>query len=215
MAADYTVKQGDHIAKIAAKYGFADYLTIWDHPDNAELKQLRKNPNILLPGDILHIPDKQQKQVSCKTSQLYSFKVSSKKIKIRIILKNLNNKLITDTPCELQIDGKTYNLTSDSNGLIEQEISSIAEEGTLTVKESDSTSELKIPVKMGHLDPVEEATGQQSRLNNLGYYAGEIGKIDELELKSAIEEFQCDNGLTVNGVCEQKTQAKLIELYGC
>ncbi len=45
-----TVKQGDYFAKIAKKYGFSDWRTIYNHADNAELKQKRPDPNILHPG---------------------------------------------------------------------------------------------------------------------------------------------------------------------
>lgn len=41
--------------------------------------------------------------------------------------------------------------------------------------------------------------------------------IDALELRfrSAVEEFQCDNGLTVDGKCGPNTQAKLKLIHGC
>jgi LysM repeat protein len=47
MTTRYTVKQGDHLSSIAHEYGFPDYQTIWNHADNAQLKQKRKNPNVL------------------------------------------------------------------------------------------------------------------------------------------------------------------------
>ena len=58
MASQYIIKQGDYLPKIAQENGFYDYLTIWDHGKNAQLKSKRKNPNVLAPGDELHIPDK-------------------------------------------------------------------------------------------------------------------------------------------------------------
>jgi hypothetical protein len=30
-----------------------------------------------------------------------------------------------------------------------------------------------------------------------------------------VEEFQCDNSLTVNGICGPNTQAGLKQVYGC
>ena len=53
MGETYTVKQGDYLAKIAAQFGFTNLKTIWDDPQNAKLKELRKNPNVLFPGDQL------------------------------------------------------------------------------------------------------------------------------------------------------------------
>ncbi len=53
----HTVKQGEHISRITEQYRFFDYHTIWDHANNSALKQKRQNPNVLLPGDQLFIPE--------------------------------------------------------------------------------------------------------------------------------------------------------------
>ncbi len=55
-------------------------------------------------------------------------------------------------------------------------------------------------------------SGQQARLDNLGYFASDG---DDDAFKSAVEEFQCDNSLTVDGDCGPATQAKLKQVYGC
>jgi N-acetylmuramoyl-L-alanine amidase len=52
----YTVKQGEHLSRLAKQFGFSDYSTIWDHPENAELKRKRNNPNVLYPGDTCSFP---------------------------------------------------------------------------------------------------------------------------------------------------------------
>ena len=38
----YTVKQGDFLSKIAAKFGFANAMTIWDDPQNAKLTKAQR-----------------------------------------------------------------------------------------------------------------------------------------------------------------------------
>jgi N-acetylmuramoyl-L-alanine amidase len=65
------------------------------------------------------------------------------------------------------------------------------------------------------LDPLDEGSGWRVRLNNLGYDAGESDDADNPRLRSAIEEFQCDYDLTVDGICGPQTQAKLLERHGC
>lgn len=209
MATYHTVEQGEHLSRIAAKYGFANYRTIWDHPQNAELKQKRQNPNVLFPGDRLYIPDKQQKTESRPTEQRHRFQVSVRPVVLRIVVKNVDDQPIANTDCQLQVDGNVYQLTTNGNGQIEQKIPKTAESGKLTILD------MEVPVQIGHLDPVEEVSGQQVRLNNLGYNAGEVSGTNEEQLRSAIEEFQCDYGLTVDGICGPQTQAKLKEVHGC
>ena len=61
MPITYTVVQGDYVSRIAAQQGFAGYSKIWNHPNNAELKNLRQNPEVLYPGDVLFIPDREDR----------------------------------------------------------------------------------------------------------------------------------------------------------
>lgn len=69
----YTVKQGDYLSAIADQFGFADYTTIWNDPNNADLKSQRQNPNVLYPGDQLYIPDKTQGSYQKPTDQKHVF----------------------------------------------------------------------------------------------------------------------------------------------
>ncbi|HEY6945459.1 MAG TPA: LysM domain-containing protein, partial [Candidatus Acidoferrum sp.] len=69
MSETHIVEQGEHLSQIAKKYGFPDYKIVWDHPENADLKKLRKNPNILFPGDQVFIPDKEEKEESGPTDK--------------------------------------------------------------------------------------------------------------------------------------------------
>lgn len=205
----HIIKQGEHISKIAEKYAFRDYQTIWNHPDNAALKQKRQNPNVLFPGDELFIPEKQVKKVSCATAKKHRFQVQGQKIMLRLVLRNLDSQPVANTPCELQVEGKLYRLTTDGAGLIEQLIPKTAEEGKLKIEGAE------VSIKIGHLDPVDELTGWRARLNNLGYNAGTSDDPADPQMRSAVEEFQCDYELKVDGICGAQTQAKLKETHGC
>jgi N-acetylmuramoyl-L-alanine amidase len=212
----HTVKQGEHLSRLAHQYGFRDYRTIWQAGGNAELRKKRPNPHVLLPGDIVEIPEKQEKLETGPTGQLHRFEVPAQILELHLQVETLYGKPLASTTCELRLDGSVRTVTTDAQGHVEQDIRRPAEEGSLEVVDEGSPyKDLEIALKIGHLDPVEELTGQQARLNNLGYRAGAVGGDDPEALRSATEEFQCDNGLTVDGVCGPKTQAQLLKLHGC
>jgi hypothetical protein len=216
MAEYYTVEQGDHLSKIAKDNGFTDYTVIWDHPDNADLKKQRQNPNVLFPGDQVFIPDMEQKHESGPTDKRHTFAVNKKTIKLRLVLEDIYEKPIAGAQCALLIDGQIYQLTTDGNGKLEQEIPLDAKEGVLTIRGDQTPFQNEIiPIKIGHLDPADEISGQIARLNNLGYFAGPLDGSDTDAFESAVEEFQCDHGLKVDGDCGPKTQAKLKDIHGC
>ena len=216
MASHHDVEQGEYLSKIAAKYGFSDYQVIWDHAENAALKAKRKNPNVLYPGDRLYIPDKEVREESRSTDQRHRFKVNREKLKLRLVLEDQYERPIADAPCELHVEWQVYNLTTDGKGKIEQDIPARASEGRLIITSKETALDtLVIPVKIGHLDPVEEVSGQQARLMNLGYYTGPIDGQDGPLFKLAVEEFQCEHGLAVDGICGPQTQTKLKSTHGC
>ena len=207
MPTEYIVKQGDHLSGIAERFGFGDYQPIWDHPENAELKNLRNNPHVLFPGDRLIVPDKDLWIESRPTDQQHKFVLKVTPLILRLVIKDFDDLPIAHLDCELQIDGELYRLKSDGDGKIQQEISKSAQGGTLRVPELG----LEMAVRVGHLDPVTEKSGWSGRLSNLGYHTGESS--DE-QLRYAIEEFQCDYKLPVTGVADDETKAKIMKVHG-
>jgi murein L,D-transpeptidase YcbB/YkuD len=215
MGGYYTVVQGDHLSKIAKENGFPDYHIIWDHPNNADLKNQRKNPNVLHPGDQVFVPDKEQKHESGSTKKRHTFVVNKEPLKLRLVLEDSNKKPIANAQYALLVEGEVTQHTTDSRGRIEQEIPQDAQEATLVLRgEGIPFRDVPISIKIGHLDPVEEVSGQVARLNNLGYSAGDGGEDDE-GFESAVKAFQRDHGLTVDGICGPLTQAKLKKVHGC
>ena len=206
MAKQHTVKQGEHLTRIAGLYGFQDYRPVWNHPQNSNLVKLRKTPNILLPGDSLFIPDKQAKIEKVSTGKVHKFRLTAPKLKLRIVVKDIDGNPAANADCELEIEGKVHKIKSDRDGLIEQEIPAAAESGNLRILPLD----FEIPLKIGHLDPIDEESGWKARLINLGYHHGD----DARRLKYAIEEFQCNHGLKITGEFDDATQSKLREVHG-
>jgi LysM repeat protein len=222
MGTYHTVVQGEYVSGIAKKYGFSSYKKIWDHAQNAELKKQRQNPNVIFPGDQLFIPDKSEKKETRSTGQRHQFVLKTEKLKLRLVLEDLYEKPIANAQCELSVENETFRLTTDGKGKIEKDIKPGARSAVLTIKDPQTPiNKVLIPIKIGDLDPVDKEPGQKARLNNLGYFAGPLAGTKEAEKEnkalflSAVEEFQCDHGLAVDGKCGPATQAKLKQVHGC
>lgn len=206
---DYKVEQGDHLSALAEKFGFRDLKTIWEHAKNSALKSTRKDPHILLPGDQLFIPEKEEKTVSGATAKVHKFQVKKASLKLNLLLEDINRKPRANEDCTFDVEGVATLEKTGGDGTLTKEIPRSAKKGTLALLDLD------VPLLIGHLDPVEAKSGQIARLNNLGYAAGDVDTPDEESFRSAVEEFQCDEGLTVDGVCGAQTQAKLKEVHRC
>jgi hypothetical protein len=216
MAGNYTVQQGDFMSSIAKAFGFPDYRSIWFHPANAQLKQLRQNPNVLFPGDVVFVPDRAPRIEPRPTDQLHKFVKHAPPLKLRLTLEDQYEKPIAAAPCILTIEGNSQQLTTDAKGALEQEIPPDAHNASLVINDPQTPYQsVQFAILIGSLDPVEEPSGQAGRLTNLGYYFEDVQNIDAAAFSSAVEEFQCDHSLTVDGVCGPNTQAKLKQVHGC
>ena len=205
----YNVQQGDHLSSIAKRFGFRDYKTIWDDGNNADLKQLRGDPNVLFPGDQLFIPDRDAKTESRSTGSTHKFNVPTSKLELRIVTHDINDEAVANEQCTLQVEADVFKLQTDADGMVDQKIAADAVNGLFQI------FEMEIPVKIGYLDPADTGPGARERLTNLGYYWGPQDDSDPVSLQSAIEEFQCDNGLKVTGKLDSTTQQKLKSQNGC
>jgi hypothetical protein len=211
----HCIEQGDYLAKIAKWYGIPDWKTVWEHPENAELRSNRKNPNLLLPGEFIFIPESSLKEESAATEKKHRFKLKEKRIHFKLKLLDGENEARSSVPYKLTVTGESFSELKfegqcGSDGKIEHELPADAETGTLKLAEKS------IRLQFGHLDPLETATGQQARLANLGYYNGEIDGICGPLTMQAIKAFQMDYPpLAVDGICGPQTQDKLKEVHGC
>ncbi len=217
MSASHTVQQGEHLSRIAKSHGFDGINPIWDHPQNSNLRSLRQNPNVLAPGDVVFIPDpKRQKVVSLKTGQQHKFKVHRVELHLRLVFQDWNLKPIASAKGKIAVGGEPREVTTDGKGQVELVIPVEAEVGSIVFP----ALQIELPIRVGHLDPPDTPSGMVARLNNLGYDAGlaeKAGpgdKVDERRLHSAIEEFQCDHGLKVDGVAGPVTRNKLRDVHG-
>ena len=213
----HRVRQGEDINSIARQYGFGDWHRIYDHPDNASLRELRPNPFVLQPGDRVNIPEVESREESGSTDASHRFRIRSEPTALRIMLEDEEGEPLANMEYSLVIGEQTFEGTTDGDGLLEEEISADASEGELTVTldEERGNVEFVWPIMIGNLDPVEEISGVQARLNNLGYNCGEVNGELNSRTQEALSNFQRQHDLTVSGETDDETREALQQEHGC
>jgi len=207
----YTVKQGDCMLSIAEDFGLL-WETIWNHPENAQLKQLRKDPNILFPGDVVTVPEKDLRVESAQTEKVNKFVVKTPQAQVRLRLLDFKRRPRANLAYTATVDGVLSSGRSDGDGYITLAVAPNAREVKLAVTERSRTDQYTLP--LGAIDPIEEISGVQQRLTNLGYAcASENGTMGE-QTKTAIRALQVEKGLKATGELDDATRQAVLQMHG-
>ncbi len=204
----HTVVQGECVSSIAGQTGFL-WETIWNYPANSLLKSLRKDPNVLLPGDVIFIPRKIAKEIGCATETKHCFVLKGVPCLLRLQVLD-NDEIQANVSYTLVVEGKVFQGTTDSEGKLVHPIPYNATSAKLIV----GPQQREYLLDLGELDPITEMTGVQGRLRNLDYYAGDLdGQLNE-ETRLALEAFQAKETLSVTGAPDLPTREKLQKVHG-
>lgn len=218
MAKIHNVQQGETVSSIARKYGFPDWESLYNHPDNADLKDLRPNPDLIYPKDKVVIPERNVAQFKAKLNEKQTFRSKAKRNTIKLKVGAIGGSLWANRKVELKIDEEIIESTTDDDGVAEFKLpkrhSNIAILNIYTEKETSKPC-YSVEVKLGHLDPITELTGQQARLTALGFDCGLLTPKTNKRYEKALEEYQQVMGLKVDGICGPETQKSLEKEYGC
>jgi hypothetical protein len=213
----YTIVDGDHISRVAHDNGLHSIKPIWNHRDNAMLTSQRPDPHVLAAGDQLTIPDIREQTRRGSTEQRHRFVLRAESLRLRIKVFTPAGAL-ADVRCDLSADDKPTQLTTDGQGVLERRISAVARRGRLVAHLDRPVVSMPFDfdqgLLIGGLQPVETDAGLRSRLSNLGYLLTDDDE-DADAYASAIEEFQCDAGLHVDGIAGPRTRAALLKAHGC
>lgn len=200
------VGEGESTSSLAKKNGFF-WETIWNHPENAELKAKRKDPNVLDPDDMIFIPEKIQKNVSKGTEQEHVFTLKGEPCKIKLKMMKFG-KPRANEKYTIELNGKITEGTTTGEGEIEHFIPGETATGQLIFSDG-----LEVyPLRVGHLNPIDTIKGVQQRLNNLGYMCGAEDGNPSDKLTEALKKFQSEYKLKESGEIDSATKAKLQEL---
>jgi len=214
MPKTHKVKPGECLSTIAARYGFLDYKTIYDHADNEALRSRRPNPNMIHPGDEVIIPDKAHKQVDCATGKRHTFVLEQPKRKLVLKFLDEDGQPLANETYELEVEDEYIEGATDDAGRLEAEIPLHARSAALRL------GERHYRVKIGDLNPLDDVdddgvSGVQGRLRNLGFDPGPLdGKIGP-RTRHAIAAFQASRGLAVTGDWKGSILDELKKAHGC
>lgn len=205
----HSVAQGECFFSIAEDHG-QHWKTLWEDPANTGLRQERKTPYILLPGDVVSIPAVRLREETRAANMTHSFRRKGVPANLRLrLLKNGEPRKGMTWKASLGgpwIEGKT-----DSDGALTIKLPPSSPAGLLRLEDG---TEYRLLLR--ELDPLDSISGVQARLNNLGYQSGPVDGICGPTTASAIRLFQeAYPPLTVDGIAGPKTRAKLKEIYGC
>jgi hypothetical protein len=201
----HRVEQGDNITSIGFRYGFFPE-SLWNHPSNQDLKQLRINGDILFPGDVVNIPDLRPASQKKPTGQRHRFRRKGVPARLRIQLLDDHGPRAAQA-YELSIDGHKLTGVTSGDGVLEVFVPPDAKQGQLQVG-----SDL-YPLLFGHLDPISEIAGVKKRLNNLGFFCGPPDTGLDEATGIALRRFQRHLQLKVTGELDDTTRRELERIH--
>jgi peptidoglycan hydrolase-like protein with peptidoglycan-binding domain len=206
-----TLAQGDCLSSIAIRYGFAPD-TVWQHGQNAELRERRVDQNALLPGDRVFVPDIEEKQEPVATDTLKTFKLGVGPLRLRVRLTRHGQPRAGEA-YELEYDeGTKLSGETDGDGFVDQPLPISATGATLRLGEGEQREEHELA--LGHLDPHDQASGVQGRLRGLGFYFGAVDGELGPKTRGALQRFQAAKGLAVTGEADDATSTALRDAFG-
>lgn len=206
---DYVVKDDDCMSSIAEDSGhFWD--SLWNHPDNADLKETRKDPNVLMPGDKVTIPPITPKSIAKATGATYRFRRKGVPAKLHLRLMK-QGKPRANESYRVDIDGKLTKGVTDAEGYVDIYIPCKAKKGKLWVGPPED--EKLYYLQLGKTMPVERILGVKQRLKNIGYRSGSLDDEITSVYQDGLRAFQKDHDLPETGVADEATRNKLVEVH--
>jgi hypothetical protein len=201
------ILQGETIDSIAFQEGF-DPDTVWNHPENTELRNKSKERSVLQPGDTVVIPDKRLKEEGGSVNQRHRFRRKGVPAEMKIRLLEWGEPR-AGVDYTLVTDGKISQGKTGSDGMIRVRVPPDAKSARLIIGGSE-----EYDLKIGHLNPVGDEAGARARLVNLNYLREDQASDNEA-FKNAVSVFQKSQRMKETGQLDRATEQKLIEVHGC
>lgn len=218
MSTRHVIQPGECLQSLAATFGLRDAQTLFVAPENEKLRQLRKTPLDVGPGDTVVVPDTKPKERTLGTGKTHAVTVSSRKTKIRVAVCDDQGHPLAGKPYTLHLEGDSPREgTTTGAGLVEQPLGIEVQDALLVVHDKDAKDAGRWvwKLKIAHLAPAAAETGARQRLINLGYGCPEDPRAPHAAaaLALAARAFQHDEGLEESGKLDQPTLDRLAQRH--
>ncbi|MFZ4572822.1 MAG: peptidoglycan-binding domain-containing protein [Phycisphaerales bacterium] len=201
-----TVRRDETLSKLGAQAKIP-WKKIWDHPENAELKRRRGNPNILHVGDNVFVPDLERHEEACATEKRHRFRTGSR-MSLRVCLVDSAHAPLVGIAYSFTVDGERMpEETTGDDGVAETPVREDAEHAVLHLPWGD------VSVQVGVLSPANTVRGVQERLQNLGINPGPIDGIFGPLTAAGIRDFQRCEGMPISGVIDEALVRRLRSVH--
>lgn len=205
------VAQGESLPSIAVETGH-NWQTLWDHPENADLKGARKDPAVLYPGDRVFVPPIRLRQEPGATERRHRFRRLGAMVILRMAFLH-EGQPRANQPYVGDIDGVLIDGVLDREGMFKHRVPPNARRLFIRIgRDADEQTEHEFD--LSGLDPIDTISGIQARLNNLGYDAGLVDDVWGPQTRCALTEFQKDAGLPASGELNDATRQALLSEHG-
>ena len=243
MAKVHRVAAGDCITSISFGAGFY-WKTLWEHADNGQLSELRKDPNVLFVGDQVVIPERVEKVETRPPEARHRFRLKGVPAMLRLrVMKEKEPEGQEREPDIPSTDQKT--LTTEDpeppNPVLGDEPRAgvpymLVIDGRLTNGTTDSEGKIEVPIppnaRRGELI-IDPGTPEETRtpldlgvLDPITEIRGVSQRLANLsmgceptgkvtpEFDAAVLSFQRKHGLVASGELDAATRAKIQEVHG-
>jgi hypothetical protein len=217
----YVIRPGDYLTAIAY-FRRVDVAAIWKDPSNATLRDLRDNPEMLAPGDVLYVPSVKPKWLPVNVGENNKFVATLWKVTVQVAFKDSEGQPFANKTVRLQPKFTSEDPTTDGDGTLKIQV-------PVSIRFIDATivdAQVTFRIRIGHLDPHDVDSGTLSRLRQLGYVADETHLIAtdrpylrEFEangttLSRAVASFQAERGQEVSGSLDDDLRGRIRQEYG-
>jgi hypothetical protein len=206
----YVVCQGDHLRKIAFRFG-VDADALWSDAKNADLRSRRGNGDVLMPGDVLQVPTCAPPGLKVRAGPKNAYRADVPLVTIRLVLQP-GRRSYGDQPFVVHgagTGGRPLRGRTGPKGEVSFDVPVNARALVLSLP----VLGLSVPIQMGDLDPLDERSGVVQRLQQLRCLP-HAGATDDEKLAEGVRRFQASQGLPVTGVLDEDTRRSIGDAHG-